>query len=80
MTIFVAVEVALAEVEWRYAPTYLGKVFGPLNKILFWPIFALDILPGSRLDTPWFFLPMMLPMIVFWSWLFLWSYLKIRKR
>jgi ABC-type Co2+ transport system permease subunit len=28
-----------------------------------------DIVPGSSLDTPWFFVPLMIPILAIWAWI-----------
>jgi hypothetical protein len=57
----------------------MGKFVGPINKVIFCPLFALNIEPGSTLDTPWFFVPLMIPILFFWAWLLVWLRERLKK-
>jgi hypothetical protein len=62
--------IGLAEIERTLWKThYLFGVIGAILSVVFLPLFALDVVPGCSLDTPWFFVPAMIPILVFWAWI-----------
>lgn len=78
---FTGVGVGLAEIERSIWQTrVINGTVGAINHVLFWPIFALDITPGSTLDTAWFFIPLMVPVLGFWSWVIVLIGEKLRQK
>jgi len=73
--------VGLAQVErYMWQTRYINGSVGAINHVLFWPLFALDITPGSTLDTPWFFVPLMIPILGIWAWVFVLVIEKMKRR
>jgi len=69
MAVMTGVGVGIAEIERTLWQTrFINGIISAINHVLFWPIFALNITPGSTLDTPWFFVPLMVPVLGVWAW------------
>lgn len=70
LAIVTVVGIGLAEIERSMWQTrFINETIGAINHVLFWPLFALNITPGSALDTPWFFIPLMAPVLGMWAWI-----------
>jgi len=77
----VGVGIGLAEIERSMLHThFIFETIGHINHVLFWPIFAMNITPGSTLDTPWFFVPLMVPVLGVWAWIIVIVTEKMKRR
>lgn len=48
----------------------IDSFIGVINRIIFWPLFALGVRQGSRLDTWWFLISASLTVLFVWSSIF----------
>jgi len=79
-SLFILHSIAWADILfWKTG--YVGIICGIPDTVFFWPLTLIPVTPGSLVDGPYFWLPLVLFLLIGWSWLisFLVHKLKTKK-
>jgi len=66
--LFILHSIAWADILFWKTGT-IAMVFGIPTTILLWPLSMIPVTPGSNIDGPYFWLPLVCLLLMAWSWL-----------
>ena len=57
----------------------IAIICGTPTSIVFWPLSLIPVKPGSSIDGPYFWIPLVILTVIAWSWVIQWLIHKMKK-
>lgn len=57
----------------------IAIICGTPTSMVFWPLSLIPVKPGSSIDGPYFWIPLVILIVIAWSWLIQWLICKMKK-